>query len=71
MPLGFPSPDVQYTVAVAPDDGGYFGRVLELPGCFTQGATPEEVLDRVPEAIRCHLEAGAPRVSIGIHQVEA
>jgi predicted RNase H-like HicB family nuclease len=31
--------------------GGYFAEVLELPGCFTQGDTPEEAVKNLEEAM--------------------
>ncbi len=45
-----------YTVKIHPAaEGGYWAEVPALPGCFTQGETPEEVASRVPEAIECYL----------------
>jgi predicted RNase H-like HicB family nuclease len=47
-----------YTVVlVKEEDGGYSVTVPALPGCFTQGATVPEALERVREAIVCHLKA--------------
>jgi predicted RNase H-like HicB family nuclease len=43
-----------YTVLVfdaEPDEGGYWARVAELPGCVTQGETLAEVHANVPDAI--------------------
>ncbi len=45
----------RYTVVLPPDDGGYMVTVPALPGCFTQGATVEQALDRAREAIRTHI----------------
>lgn len=39
------------------EDGIYVGKVPELDGCFTQGKTVEEVMDRIREAIEVCLEA--------------
>lgn len=39
----------------------YVVTVPALPGCFTQGATVDEALDRVREAIALHLEGYAER----------
>ncbi len=36
---------------------GYVVSVPALPGCFTQGGTVEEALERVKEAIAGHLAA--------------
>ena len=48
-----------YTVRVHradPDETGYWVDVPALPGCFTQGETIEECLERAREAIECHIE---------------
>ena len=37
-------------------DGEYWGSVRELPGCFSCGATVEELAANVREAIALHLE---------------
>lgn len=37
--------------------GGYSVRVVELPGCISQGETKEEALRNIREAIECYLEA--------------
>lgn len=47
-----------YTVLVYQDqeDGGYWATVAELPGCYTQGETLDEVRENIVDAIECHLE---------------
>jgi len=41
-----------YSRVLVPDPaGGYFAEVLELPGCFTQGNTPEEAVKNLEEAM--------------------
>jgi len=35
---------------------GYLGEVPELPGCFTAGATPEEALHNLDEAMALWLD---------------
>ena len=48
----------RYTVVVhAEEEGGYYVTVPALPGCLTQGPTPEAALDRAREAITAHIEA--------------
>lgn len=37
-------------------DGGYGAYVPDLPGCTGMGATKEEVLENIAEAIELHLE---------------
>lgn len=39
------------------DDGGYWASFPELPGCFTQGATLDELRVHAAEAVSGHLEA--------------
>jgi len=38
------------------EDGFYIAEVRELPGCFTQAKTLNELLDRLKEAIELYLE---------------
>lgn len=33
------------------DEGGYWAEVIDLPGCVSQGETPEELLENIREAI--------------------
>ena len=46
---------LRYTVVVAPlaeeDGGGYLTRVPDLPGCMSDGDTPEEAVTNVQDAI--------------------
>lgn len=37
--------------------GGYLATVPELPGCKSDGATPQEALENVYDAIGCWIEA--------------
>lgn len=39
------------------DGGGYLATVPELPGCMSDGDTPEEALKNVQEAISSWIEA--------------
>jgi antitoxin HicB len=39
------------------DGGGYLATVPDLPGCMSNGETPEEALKNVQEAIGSWLEA--------------
>ncbi len=48
----------RYTVLLDYEEGeGYAVSVPALPGCFTQGATVEQALARVREAIAGHIAA--------------
>jgi antitoxin HicB len=39
-----------------PEDGGYSVTVPALPGCYTQGETIGEAVERAREAIALHIE---------------
>ena len=38
------------------DGGGYLATVPELPGCMSDGETPQEALENVFDAVACWLE---------------
>lgn len=50
-----------YRIVIEPlskdDSGGYFATVPDLPGCMSDGKTPEDALLNVQDAIRCWIEA--------------
>jgi predicted RNase H-like HicB family nuclease len=48
------------------DGGGYLAVVPELPGCMSDGATPEQALRNVQEAIASWIEAAKEYMEIGI-----
>jgi predicted RNase H-like HicB family nuclease len=52
---------LEYTVLIEPladsDGGGYLATVPDLPGCMSDGETPEEALKNVQEAIASWIEA--------------
>ncbi|MDO8296656.1 MAG: type II toxin-antitoxin system HicB family antitoxin [Caulobacter sp.] len=49
-----------YPVVVRPlsetDGGGYLATVPDLPGCMSDGETPEEAVVNVQDAILCWIE---------------
>jgi antitoxin HicB len=46
-----------YTRELIPEpEGGWFVRVKELPGCMSQGETPEEAMEMINEAMELWLE---------------
>jgi len=55
------------------EDGMYIAEVSELEGCYTQGKTLQEVVERIKEAIEVCLEENAeivPNKFIGIQRVQ-
>ena len=67
---------LNYTVLIAQDeDGIYIAKVPDISGCYTQGKTVEQAMERIREAIQVCLEAEEledvlPLKFIGIQQVE-
>lgn len=52
---------LDYRVVIEPlsqeDGGGYFATVPDLPGCMSDGETPEEAVANVQDAILSWIEA--------------
>ena len=47
----------EYTIVIEKDEDGYYvGSVPALPGCHTQGASIDQLLERMQEAIALWLE---------------
>jgi len=71
-------PSPEYAVSVAPlspgDGGGYLASVPDLPGCMSDGETPEEavrhvceaILDWIDAAVVLRLDIPAPRERLEI-----
>ncbi len=48
---------LKYPITIIPDEtGGYVAEIEDLPGCFTQGETLEEVHENIEEARRLWIE---------------
>ncbi|HEX4495068.1 MAG TPA: type II toxin-antitoxin system HicB family antitoxin [Thermoanaerobaculia bacterium] len=47
-------------------EGGYWADVPELPGCFTQGQTLDELYQNLTEAVACHLDVDNSAVRISL-----
>ena len=46
-----------YTVIVqSAEEGGFWAEFPELPGCFTQGETLDELAENIPNAIETHTD---------------
>ena len=56
-----PATRLEYSVIVEPlsdeDGGGFAAAVPDLPGCMSDGATPEEAIANVKDAIEAWIEA--------------
>jgi predicted RNase H-like HicB family nuclease len=44
------------SVVIEKDQVGYFAYCPELQGCYTQGESYEEALERIRDAVRLHIE---------------
>lgn len=54
----------QVVIYPDPESNSWIAEVPGLPGCITDGATKEEVLQNAREAIECWLEGAA---AVGMH----
>jgi predicted RNase H-like HicB family nuclease len=66
---------LNFTVLIEQDeDGIYIAKVPDIIGCYTQGKTVEQAMERIKEAIQVCLEADdeeiIPLKFIGIQQLE-
>ena len=50
---------MRYKVALRRSEEGFSVSVPGLPGCCSQGATEEEALENIADAIRAYLEVAA------------
>lgn len=68
---------LNFTVLIEQDeDGIYVAKVPDISGCYTQGRTVEQAMERIVEAIQVCLEsdeelgAFVPMKFVGLQQVE-
>jgi len=66
---------LSFTVLIEQDeDGMYIAKVPDIPGCYTQGKTVEQAMERIKEAIQVCIEADReeflPMRFIGVQQLE-
>ncbi len=47
---------LSYRIEMVPDVDGWFVSIPDLPGCISQGATPEEALEMIQDAQRLWLQ---------------
>lgn len=58
IPVKMEGKSLNYTVLIGQDeDGIYIAKVPDIPGCYTQGKTVEQAMERIREAIQVCLEA--------------
>jgi len=62
---------VKFIIALYPSEEGFAVSVPSLPGCWSQGATEEEAIANISDAIREYLEAEIePEEGAEIREVE-
>jgi predicted RNase H-like HicB family nuclease len=65
---------MDFTVLLEKDSAGwYVASVPDLPGCYTQGKTVEQALERIREAIAAYIEPNQeiePMEFIGAHRIQ-
>ncbi len=66
---------MEFNVVIEKDEHGlYVASVPDIPGCYTQGKTLNQVLERIKEAIEVCLEADGneikPMKFVGLQKVE-
>jgi predicted RNase H-like HicB family nuclease len=66
-----PQQTVFKAVVHAEEKGGYWAEVPDLPGCFTQGDSLDEVYRNLGEAIACHLDLASDDVRVGLLEIAA
>ncbi|XHX76958.1 MAG: type II toxin-antitoxin system HicB family antitoxin [Stenomitos frigidus ULC029] len=49
--------NLRYPITVYPEtEGGYVAMINDLPGCITQGETPDEIMANIEEARQLWIE---------------
>ncbi len=67
---------LNFTVLIEQDEDGIFiAKVPDISGCYTQGKTVQEVMERVKEAIQVCIESDSedkvlPLKFVGVQQLE-
>lgn len=66
--MGVPYVINSYTLIVyAAEEGGYWGEILELPGCVSQGETIDELRRNIREALEAVLESESQASRIEVY----
>lgn len=55
---------MRVTVLIHEEQDGFWAEVPDLPGCYSQGDTLEEMIQNIKEAIACFLDL--PEQDIGL-----
>ena len=62
------------TIIEQGENGWYIATVPDIPGCYTQGKTIPQLLERIKEAIEVCLEADKEEIEpmrfVGVQQIE-
>lgn len=66
---------LNFTVLIEQDENGiYIAKVPDISGCYTQGKTVQEAMERIKEAILVCIEADSeetiPMKFVGVQQLE-
>ena len=66
---------LNFTVLIEQDDDGIFvAKVPDIDGCYTQGKTVEQAMERIKEAIQVCIEGDKSRLPhmkfIGLQQIQ-
>lgn len=65
---------MEFTILIEQDEDGIFvAKVPDIAGCYTQGKTVPQVLERIREAIQVCLEADEkvePLKFVGVQQMQ-
>lgn len=63
---------MEFTLIIEQDEQGLIGSVVELPGCYTQAKSYEELIKNIKEAISLYMETEKPEIFtkfVGIQKV--
>lgn len=62
----------EFTVVIEQGESHLIATVVELPGCYTQGDTLDELMVNIKEAIALYLDSESPDITtsfLGIQKV--
>ena len=54
--------EIEYDITLKKcEEGGYFVKINDLPGCMSQGETQKEAFEMIEDAKRCWIEVALER----------